>query len=592
MSSKKYGKFGQKFLKGASGFRVSPEKSISAIEKYLSSLDCPRSLAVWMMFINNEHAQIADLEFDPLHYNSVGELRDAYAATKFFSKFSKLKLDRDLDLEALKKFSEFEDLCKLTNTRFKDLSRDPSYRGHVVWLHNAVIRKIDKILGEFSPEDFFSMPDWGPGASTVVRRRDASSAVKFQNETGITRDLYALISGRPFEVSYPHWDAFLKQRAEYPRFEVGNRVVTVPKDAKANRVIAIEPGFNCFFQKSVGDMIGSRLRRVGIDLRYQSVNQRFAKRGSRDQSIATVDMSSASDSISHAVVEALLPPRWFEVLDVCRCQYGTLNGRTVRWNKFSSMGNGFTFQLETLIFYAIAACCVEYQRSDLSLVSVYGDDIIIPTNTFDMFSEIVEFYGFRVNRKKSHFGSTFRESCGVHFFSGFDVTPIYLKDRLSTITSVYRFANAIRRYAARRMNYMACDSSLRPAFDHLVSITPRALRLRIPDTLGDGGFISNFDEAHPTRARHGIEGYRIQHLVDRGLTHDVDYTGYLLAEYWRLSKRDQKVGHESPSTLETTSIRRNDDAEGSGRNSVPLHGTRLAVARSVVDGWSHLGPWI
>nr|QDH91162.1 MAG: RNA-dependent RNA polymerase [Leviviridae sp.] len=366
-------KQGGKFLKGLASYRVAKGMLPLVCEEFLSSLDCPRALTVWLLFSNDEHDQLATLEFSPDHYANFGDLRDAYTATKFLSKYKGLTLDRDLDEVALKKFDEFELLCKQTNNRFKSLERDPLFAGSVVWLHNAVIRKIDRILGDFSTEEFFSLPDWGPGASTLIKRREASPARKFQCETGITRDLFDLIGPDILSQAYPLWGRHLLEQG-FPTFQSGNKVITVAKDASTNRVIAVEPGINIFVHQSVGRMLGRRLRRCGVDLRYQERNQRLAQFGSYTNSVATVDFSSASDSISSSVVEALLPPRWFSVMDSCRSRFGNQSGRVIKWEKFSSMGNGFTFQLESLIFYAAAFCCTEFLNQDTSLVSAYGDD--------------------------------------------------------------------------------------------------------------------------------------------------------------------------------------------------------------------------
>jgi len=609
MSSKKYG---SQFLKGLTNYRVTPKDSSLAIEKYLESLDHPRALTVWLMFKHNEHKQLVELEFDPSHYNTIQCVRSAYSATKLLSKYKGLTLDYDLDEVALKKFDEFELLCKHTNSRFRNLSLDPLYKGPAVWLHNAVIRKIDTILGEYESSEIFSLPDWGPGASTLIKRRDASAAVKFQNETGITRDLYSLIPIDLMEICYPLWAQHLKEGENFPNYQIGNKVITVPKDAKTNRVIAIEPGINLWFQKALGDMIEDRLRGVGIDLRYQTRNQQLAKAGSKSGLLATVDLSSASDSISRLVVEALLPPSWFSLLDASRSHYGNLKDRTVKWEKFSSMGNGFTFPLESLIFYAVAKCCAEYIDSPHA-VGAYGDDIIIPVSAFELFSEMMDFYGFRVNAKKSHFKGLFRESCGVHYYSGIDVKPVYLKDILSTAQSVYRFANAIRRMSHRWMNNLACDESLRPCFDHLVAKVPKAFRFRIPNSLGDGGFISNLDEATPVRAGSkkptlGWEGWNVLHVQEIASSYQEDRIGYELAELWRLAKRDNltvfrerrtsmlnqdtTLGWERRTTLQALSRLTELDSEGLGRNSVPLHRVRTKVARSVVKQWADLGPWL
>jgi len=595
MSSKKYG---SQFLKGLNNYRVSPAESSVAIEKYLMSLNHPRALTVWLMFCNNEHQQLVDLEFDPLHYNDPQCIRSAYSATKFLSKFKALNLDYDLDEVALKKFDEFELLCKQTNSRFRNLSLDPLYKGPTVWLHNAVIRKIDTILGDYESSEFFSLPDWGPGASTLIKRRDASAAVKFQNETGITRDLYSLIPTELMENMYPLWTQHLKEGAKYPNFQIGNKVITVPKDAKTNRVIAVEPGINLWFQKALGDMIGLRLRRVGIDLRYQSRNQALAKASSKSGLLATVDLSSASDSISKSVVEALLPPSWFSLLDSSRSHFGALKDRTVLWEKFSSMGNGFTFQLESLIFYAIAKSCTEYIGSDHA-VSAYGDDVILPTSAFSLFSEMMTFYGFRVNMKKSHFHGLFRESCGAHYYSGIDVKPVYLKDTLSTVQSVYRFANAVRRMAHRWNNTLGCDSSLRSTFDHLVAKVPKSFRFRIPESLGDGGFISNLDESTPVLAGRLFptqqwEGYFVWHVQEIAKSYQEDRIGYQLAELWRLSKRGSESipFRERRTTLQAVGDLTALDFEGLGRNSVPLHRVKTKVSKSVVSQWGDLGPWL
>ncbi len=588
------------FLKGLGQYRVAPKETTLAIEAFLSSLDHPRALTVWILFKENEHEQIANLDWDPKSYNSLSDARDSYTATKFLSKYPGLALGADLDEAAWLKFREFELLCKNTNARFRNLSSDSLYKGRAVRLHSEVIRKIEKLLGEFSPEEFFKMPDWGPGASTLIKRKDASAAYKFQSEIGITRDLYSLLPLSLMRKIYPHWTRHLAMESTYPCYQVGNKVITVAKDAKTNRVIAVEPGMNLFFQKSIGDMIALRLRRVGVDLRWQSRNQKLAKIGSITGQLATVDLSSASDSISLSVARELLPSRWYTVMDTCRSHYGHFLGQVVKWEKFSSMGNGFTFPLESLIFYAIAKCCVEYLTPDINTVSVYGDDIILPVSAKELFSEMMAFYGFRINERKSHFDSPFRESCGVHYYSGFDLKPLYLQGKLSTIQTVYQFANAVRRLAHRRNGSLGCDAKFQTLFDHLVAKVPKAFRFRIPETLGDGGFIGNLDEATPRRANFGIEGYEVRHVSEVAKCYTEERIGYLLAELWRISEREggSLPSRERSSMLETLrkiAVRQTltwNDVGFEGRNSVPLHETRLALSVSIVRLWYDLGPWV
>jgi hypothetical protein len=611
MSSKKFGK---QFRKGLQEYRVSSEFSSQVIEEYLSALDCPRALTVLILYRNMEHEQLAKLEFNPHSYASVFECRDAYAATKFLSKFQGLTLDYDLDEVAFTKFREFEALCRQTNDRFRDLSTDPQFTGSVVWLHNAVIRKIDKILGDFDAEEFFSSPDWGPGASTLIKRRDASPVKKFQCEIGITRGLHDLLPLSMLREVYPLWASQL-HLAGFPAFQGGNKVITVPKDSTTNRVIAIEPGINLFFQKSVGNMIRRRLRRFGLDLSSQSCNQSLALKGSLSNLLATIDLSSASDSISCRIVEELIPPRWFHLMDSCRSRFGVMADQVLEWEKFSSMGNGFTFELESLIFYAVALCCAEYKHVSTTDVGTYGDDIVIPSVCYELFGKMMDFYGFRLNGKKSHLDSPFRESCGSHYYAGVDVKPIFLKERLTSVLTIYRLANAVRRQARTRGFDLGCDTRLRSTFELLVHKVPKALRLRIPDGLGDGGFIANFDEATPSRARDGIEGYHFSHVAEISKTYQDVSEGYLLASLWSLADIDLvetpwrywlgrlllplQLTVEEKSRVKLKAIVGNDrftlerSNRKAARNSVPLSGrVSIRLTKGLTQQWSDLGPWV
>ena len=74
----------------------------------------------------------------------------------------------------------------------------------------------------------------------------------------------------------------------------------------------------------------------------------------------------------------LLPEAWFDLLNDCRSQAVSYKGEWIELNMFSSMGNAFTFELESLIFWAIAnAVC--YCSGSRGHISVYGDDIIVPS---------------------------------------------------------------------------------------------------------------------------------------------------------------------------------------------------------------------
>jgi len=598
MSSKKY----SRTLHDARRFRVTPRMSEDLVIDFLESLDCPRALTVAMLYRHGEHQQLAELEFNPDLYRDVWAMRDAYAATLFLSKFEDLKLDKDLDEAAYEKFEKFELLCKQTNHRFMDLANDPLYRGVIVELHGAVQRKIAKILGDFSPDEFFDFGRWGPGATTLIKGRSASSTNKFLREVGITRDLFDLLSNGKgvtyLTEVYPLWGYHLLE-AGFPNFQVGCKVITVPKNAKTNRVIAVEPGINLWFQLSAGAMIERRLLRWGIDLSKQERNQQLAKEASVTGLLATVDFSSASDSIAKGLVEELLPKRWYLLLDSLRSHFGKVRGGWRKWNKFSSMGNGFTFPLETLIFYAAALVCKEYLQIEGS-VSAYGDDVIVPSAAYDLFSRLCEFYGFKVNPDKSFYQGFFRESCGAHWYRGIDLKPIYLKENVRTVQACYKLANSVLELSHRRNNRFGCDIRFKRLHDRLTHLVPKSTQLLVPSGFGDCGFVCNFDLAVPTIQRakdrpasKWVEGYFVAGLFDVAKSHEVDHIGLHLTRLWGLRDSDDSQTSRADVRDFAISISMRKLRDKPLANTDVYRGqTKKRVIRFLVRQWPDLGPWL
>lgn len=554
-------------------YRVHSSVTDETICNFFESLDCPRSLTCWLLYRHGEHRQLVDLECNPEDHADAWSFRDSYQATLFLAKSNFLKLDANREEVALKKFFEFEELCGNTNNRFRNLSFDPSFNGSNVWLLSAVTRKMDRILGDFSAEEFVESSNWGPGVTLDLNGSEVSPVNKFQDEPGITREAYSFVSPW-FSTAYPVWYQHILDRSSSTElasaltFHRGNKVITVPKNAKTDRVIAVEPGINLWFQKSIGSMIRRRLRRVGIDLNSQAPNQRLAHRSSISNRLATVDFSSASDSIARELVREITPPKWFDVMDRFRSKCGIVDGLPRYWKKFSSMGNGFTFELESLIFYAAAVACCEYAGLPDTEVSVFGDDVVIPSDVYELFSQFCSFLGFRVNNQKSFHSGYFRESCGVHYYDGIDCKPVYLKVGLTNAQSVYKLANGIRLLAHRRNAYYGCDASFRRTVRSLFYRVPKALRFRTPYGFGDVGFVSNFDEATPSRARRGIEGYLFRGLTEHGLTRESEQTGVLLARLWQVGPEEY-------------------------RNTYTLRGrTRSKVSFLLAAQWYDLGPWL
>lgn len=232
-----------------------------------------------------------------------------------------------------------------------------------------------------------------------------------------------------------------------------NRIAFVPKNAETKRTIAIEPLMNLYLQLGVDGFIRSRLKRFGVDLDDQTKNQHLAREGSLRPSgrFSTIDLSAASDSISLKLCELLLPPNWYTYLTELRCRKGLLTQgdqtHTVIYEKISSMGNGYTFALESAIFTAIvfAVFKAEGRAFDHEEFAVYGDDIIVPSELYYKTIEALRLCGFSANLDKTFaFGLT-KESCGSDWHNGTPLRPIFLKDQPTNVLDLFTDFNRLKR---------------------------------------------------------------------------------------------------------------------------------------------------
>jgi len=561
-------------------FRVGPRKAHGVnlsitdefVLNFLSGLDTPRALTVWLMYESGEHAQLVALDCDPLSYIDGFRFRDDYAATLLLRKADFLKTGIDLRQVAMKKFMESELKCQETNQRFRNLGSDPLYQGQTASVLFDASRKISFVLGRISSEELVDCSNWGPGATASLRDVDTSRPNKFWKDSGTTPQLLGFVTPW-FAKAFPLWS----QGINY--FEVirGNVILFVPKDSRSHRTIAKEVGINSFLQKGCGTMIRRRLKhRAGIDLNSQSDNQIAALKSSIDSSCATIDLKSASDSIATGLVRFLLQwsPDWFSLLDVLRSHEGALEGQSIRYQKFASMGNGFCFELESLIFWSIAVSCCEAVGSDPLDVRVYGDDIVIPVGAVPLLRSVLDFCGFTVNESKSFSSGYFRESCGVHYWAGVDCQPYFLKEAIDDLSRVYRVANAVKRLAFRRCGSLYCggvDRKLFSAHAALVHRVDKRYAFRIPDGIGDGGFISDWDETSPPfrRPKDGWEGWLVRSWVVKPIERSSTHMGILFAHL-----KDRSV-------------------DRGWKNSYPLRGrTRNVIQTLLVVSWPSFGPWV
>lgn len=330
----------------------------------------------------------------------------------------------------------------------------------------------------------FSGTRFSAGASTSRRKRLGDPYYKYKTQLG--NPVHCTREAFKYGLAILDTTPLMRDNGYNIEIVPGNLVTTVPKKTEIDRTIAMEPDMNMSLQLAVGGHLRRCLRKQGINLNSQENNQRAAALGSVTNSLATIDLSSASDSISRHLVEFLLPSSWFTLMDDIRSQRGTLpNGKTFVWEKFSSMGNGFTFELETLIFWALAKALVRYELNaaknlgkidHFDTVIVYGDDIICHRMLAPSLIDVLARVGFKTNNDKTFLTGPFRESCGKHYYNGIDVTPFYIRSAIDHPQRVVWLLNRLRMWSFDE-TLGICDSSVWPLWRKLLkTYCPTALR--------------------------------------------------------------------------------------------------------------------
>ncbi len=439
------------------------------VRRLLSYLDTPRSLTAWLLFKSKEWDQLVNLRANPLQYCPTGlELirnkgkcpvtaslyrRDAQASDLLRKAPFPTSFDRRQ--AAIDAWEDAEGKCSETNHYITALSfgaLGPLEQNFSKYLR-AVKNRMTRFLGRVpsSIEGRF-----GPGS--VAEWSDRKSPTAMDKLWGDSP--YCTREAEPyFRLEYDRstW-SFHRSRMgqKHLGYSPGCRLTTVPKDGKTNRPISIEPLGNLWCQLGVGKFLKKRLEMWGLkgfsprnrlsffptlpkDPDPQPLHKHLAREGSSSGRWATIDLSSASDTISRKLVESILPADWFCLLNDIRSRrvrmpksYDTDGSvrpgpKVYRFvEKFSSMGNGFTFELETAIFTVLLEVGLQLQAGvDLW---VFGDDIILPNEKFSAACNLLNLCGFTVNKNKSFGTGYFRESCGGDYFDGVDVRPIVISD--------------------------------------------------------------------------------------------------------------------------------------------------------------------
>jgi len=505
--------------------------------RLLESIDCPRALSVAIMLRYEHYDDIVSLRAVPDHYEDAAKFFKAYQATRLLQKSKWLPTSFDKQAVALEAFWTAEAQCKSTNELFKALRDgaiciDPALQERLV----LAKRKISQMLSKANPYAFLDQCGFGPGSDMSTKQGLTSAYNKLSNSGSVTRECSIFIDFlaqnsalcRIFQ-----WD--IKTRhVSVPRVR-GNKVAFVPKDCKTDRSIAVEPRWNVFFQKGMGKVLRKVLQRFGQDLDDQVRNQNLAREGSLTGDLATIDLKSASDSVSAELVRYLFPEPWVSILDRLRSkEFRSPKGDWYQANKWSSMGNGYTFELESMIFFALASSVCGPEK-----VSVYGDDIVIPSRDYSDVVRLLNLCGFTTNDAKSFHVGPFRESCGGDFYNGVQVTPIYWKEPLH-VAGTLRLVNQISVLARRSSDGFHRHHSYRRVWHRLVSRLPAEWSRRGPSSIGT--VVHDSSGVWAKSNKWGWDGWFIKAMVAKPVKFRFhDYDAAVLAAHFQPSSDGYSV---------------------------------------------------
>lgn len=300
-----------------------------------------------------------------------------------------------------------------------------------------------RLISSWGDLDVWSLkPKHGPGAVSEGR------TLKYEFEN-YSRRLNAIFPADWF-TSHDYSDRTRTDR------DIGSVMHAVPKTQKGPRLIAAEPVSNQWIQGALQRWLEKRVidspLGLSIGFRDQHVSQKLALESSSTGEYATVDLSEASDRLSCRLVQYVFQGNLnlLDAFHACRTQHihipEPLSDKgpreVIELRKFSTMGSALTFPVQTIVFTMIAhfAVMMTHEDWDVSLagmrrrahmIRVFGDDIIIDTESYGNLVRILHECGLKVNENKSFHRGKFREACGMDAFDGVDVTPAYIKQPYS-----------------------------------------------------------------------------------------------------------------------------------------------------------------
>lgn len=423
-------------------------------------------------------------------YLSDMSVRSAMAkalADSFYKKLCPIGNTREADDRALEKFKAIN--RRISSEPFDFAASNEAESCFWDYFTNNLNRTIGFDAGDVNYDLEFIREHMavGPGAA---QKADSTSMMSklFEGPISYCNSEHLITLYRSALAETGLWaDAEMLRSSKFPYQKVkGGKLFFALKNADISRTCCTEANLNLLIQKSIGAFIEYRLvKHYGINLSVQpDYNRELARIGSIDQSFGTIDLISASDSISWQLMLRALENGFLKgIIARARSESAVLpDGSEVVLNMISTMGNGFTFPLQTVIFASAVRACYQLMgypcHSPKTDFAVFGDDIIVRRETYSFVCRMLAKLGFEVNEGKSFNSGPFRESCGHDYFLGQNIRGVYVKS-LETHQQVYSCINRLIRWTA------VSGIPLVTTVSYLRSLIPK--ELRVPRSVADDG---------------------------------------------------------------------------------------------------------
>lgn len=417
---------------------------------------------------------------------------------------------------------------------------------------------VEDILGDFSKFDVLERARFGKKSSVGIPMRKACEGERYE----------APITGSDdhiqwFDKLYACWNRpaynYAVERAVNRKVPLTLPVdileaVLVNKTWKSKRLIMPNTTLGTLYSGGLGRLLEDKLRAYGYDIRsLQATHGELARFGSITGSLVTADQSLASDNITVWLVDRICPAPWASALKFGRIRKVSFYGSIIETETFSTMGIGFTFPLQTLVFLSLLLAIRDHVGlNESSVISVYGDDLIYPVEMHSLVLDIFDRLGLKINVDKTFADGYFRESCGQDYYRGVDIRPFLFggDDDRSYVgrrryeALLYKTFNGL----IRRWNPYEIPGTCRFLLSEFGKIKKDGKPLFVPSDYPDTSGIRDCEHSddledyvrHPTRDVHGRLTF--QYLAfepDLRKDPELRHAPYLWARLSQLSQSDR-----------------------------------------------------